>query len=254
MHEGYVYDHRDGVVSRTPVQQGQTGVEGGVTYQYFTLPACPGNVSPDLASPQSDCAAMLTGCPPGQLRVRTWRRQLSPPPAPGAGAERLGERCVGGTQRWTVPQLSAAVRQRLEALIGPQHIRMWPAGRAIAQLPQLVSTEEQAPIGFAVTVPLPGTLRAVPHYRWDFGDGTWAEGAGPPYDPDTLPSQHPDYYVAHAYTTLGDKPLTLHVTWQATFTVAGLDIPLQPLDRAYGPVQLPVYEARAALVQDRAHR
>ncbi|MDM7854646.1 hypothetical protein [Cellulomonas alba] len=59
------------------------------------------------------------------------------------------------------------------------------------------------------------TVVATPQsYTWDWGDGTRTTSAGPGH-----PYPHQD--VAHTYTALGTRRITLTVTWTGTFQYAG---------------------------------
>ena len=103
-----------------------------------------------------------------------------------------------------------------------------PPNGALVQLPVIVHTTPAADVGFIVTQPFPGRLSASPSYAWDFGEGEVLQGAGTAYD-GTSPTRDPDHYLAHTYTSAGPRQVTLTMTWNATFSVAGFTIPLQDI-------------------------
>ncbi|MBK8756355.1 MAG: hypothetical protein IPM08_04395 [Actinomycetales bacterium] len=108
------------------------------------------------------------------------------------------------------------------------------------------SAPEQA---IAITDPVPGEVRAVPEYSWDFGDGLTGRGPGTPFDPDVLPSRNRGYYLGATYTNPGTKHVTVTVTWRVTFRLEGvIDVPLAPIVMT-GSEDKVVATARGVLVR-----
>jgi hypothetical protein len=107
-----------------------------------------------------------------------------------------------------------------------------PTGRSFANLPTLFHTPIPNAFTFPVDQPIPATITAEPHYRWDFGDGKIGPDApGRPFDPAISPREHPDAYVSHGYGKPGPYRVTLTVTWFGSFTVPGVAqaFPLPPV-------------------------
>ncbi|WP_239405221.1 PKD domain-containing protein [Frankia sp. Cj3] len=146
----------------------------------------------------------------------------------------------------TLAQVQASLVNYLreQALPRPTLV-VQPNGRSFANLPTVLYTPVPPSFTFNVDQPLLATISAVPHYRWDFGDGTLGpDSPGRPFDPAISPREHPEAYVAHAYRQPGTYPITLTVTWQGTFAVPGVGqaFPLAPVTLA----------ANAAVVVDEA--
>ncbi len=146
----------------------------------------------------------------------------------------------------TLVQVQAALTNYLreQALPRPTLV-VAPSGRSFANLPTVVYTPVPPSFVFNVDQPVLATITAVPHYRWDFGDGTAGpDSPGRPFDPAISPREHPDAYVSHPYRQPGTYTITLTVTWQGTFAVPGVGqaFPLEPV----------VLAANAAVVVDEA--
>ncbi len=133
----------------------------------------------------------------------------------------------------TLAQVQAALTNYLreQALPKPTLV-VAPSGRSFANLPTVVYTPVPPAFVFNVDQPVLATITAVPHYRWDFGDGaTGPDSPGRPFDPAISPREHPDAYVSHAYRQPGTYTITLTVIWQGTFAVPGVGqaFPLDPV-------------------------
>lgn len=117
-------------------------------------------------------------------------------------------------------QLTNYLRQK--ALPRP-HVKVQPNGNTFTNLPTIFYLPNPATFTLPVNQPVAATITAMPHYRWNFGDGTVGVGDNPgrPYNPNVSPRDNPGYYVSHEYAKPGRFQVTLTVTWQGTFTVAG---------------------------------
>ncbi len=128
-------------------------------------------------------------------------------------------------------------------------VRVQPTGRTFTNLPTIFYLPDPTTFTLPVTQPVAATITAVPHYRWDFGDGTvGGDAPGRPYDPAIPPRDNPGYYVSHLYARPGTFRVNLTVTWQGTFTVAGAAqaFPLGAVNLAAGAPVL-VQEAAGVL-------
>jgi hypothetical protein len=93
------------------------------------------------------------------------------------------------------------------------------------------------------------------HANWTFGDGASDTTASPgrPYDAHSDPcetAQCSDYY-GHTYTSTGRVTVTLTVTWQAQYHLAGqgwTDVGAAPLAGPSGTQSLIIRQARGVLV------
>jgi hypothetical protein len=131
---------------------------------------------------------------------------------------------LANTAAVPVVNVQAALANYLrEKLLRKPTVVVQPAGRSFANLPTLLYTPVPDRFTFNVDQPVLATISAVPHYTWDFGDGTIGPDApGRPYDPVISPRAHPEAYVAHSYARSGPYHVTLTVTWNAVFTVPGV--------------------------------
>jgi hypothetical protein len=99
-----------------------------------------------------------------------------------------------------------------------------------------------------VQQPVPGLLVATPTYTWKFDDGATVTGAGLPYD-GTDPRVDPGHYASHTYTAAeAHASVTLTVTWNATFTVAGQAFTIPRLVMPPITTTFSVHEAHSVLV------
>ncbi len=251
---GYVYTFDGTTLSRTPVVT-ETVEKPKVTLEVHYTPACPANAVPGDNGDFGDylClnATQSTQCPPNQILFWRYQRVIrSVIPVPPAAREwrQVGDACFGPDRTWSVPDLTASVRERLIALVGEPQISVAPEGRGVVNLPVIVWTQPAQPVGFEITQPVPGEVQATAAYGWNFGTGAQQQGPGRPYD-GTSALEHPDYYVASAYETRGAKTITLTRTWTATLTVGGIEIPLDPLVQRVS-TNVDVLEARTQLVDD----
>jgi len=259
--EGYEYAYEGGDIVGAPVLSGSPG--RGPVKEFLSFPACQVNRPPsgDGRDPGEDslCLSASTSplCGAGAILMRVYSRR--------AGTSDLwrfgGTRCLRGTTRIPVAGVLAGVAEQLEARLVTPKFAVQPGDRALVNLPVIVHVTSEGrripqpdcahPDGvcFDVTVPVPGRLEAYPTYSWVFdGDGAVGEGRGRAYD-GTSPRERPEHYVAHAYTApSAAETVQLTVTWQATFTVAGL-APLRLADLPKTAREsFSVVEARSQLV------
>ncbi|WP_242605952.1 PKD domain-containing protein [Frankia sp. Cppng1_Ct_nod] len=227
---GYIYTFSDGRLKRTPATGAGTTARAGVT---DPCPDCSVPVDFCNLKPQEALAnfqnALWAAFPDAAIATNAG---CDPAAAPGAPP--------------TLPQVQAALVNYLreQALPRPTLV-IQPNGRSFANLLTVLYTPVPPAFTFNVDQPVLATISAVPHYRWDFGDGTFGQDApGRPYDPAISPKDHPDAYVAHAYARPGTYTVTLTVTWAGTFAVPGVAqaFPLAPV----------VLAVNAAIVVDEA--
>jgi PKD domain len=160
------------------------------------------------------------------------------------GAEEAACALEGGAVPLATAQATLVNYLRERGMPQPK-VTVSPGARSFANLPTVFYSQPPPPFTLNVNQPLIATITAVPHYRWDFGDGqTGPDSPGRPYDPSISPVDHPDAYVSHAYREPGTYQATLTVTWEGTFTVPG---PAQAFPLA--PV---VLNAGAPVVVDQA--
>ena len=126
--------------------------------------------------------------------------------------------------------VQAAVHEELRKRIPSPSVTSAPPGVSLVNLLTIFSTTPAAEQAIAFAQPVPGEVRAVPEYTWDFGDGIHGVGPGKPFTSSVLPSKNPEYYTGAKYTQPGTKHVTLTVTWRVTFRLEGVqDIPLEPI-------------------------
>lgn len=242
------------------------GVQPTGSTDTSTIPGSPGSQPTPIylttwssacgSDPANDdwCARAVTACvngPVGSRLMTLWRRQVSPV---SGDWERVRDECIGGSTPpspggVTASEIRSVVREELRTRLPAPVVRVQPGVVVPVNFPVIFSAGDPGPQGFSVSVPLPGQVSATPTYRWSFGDGSFADGRGTPYD-GTSPRVDPWHYVSHLY--LAPKPrmtVSLTVTWHATFTVQGLptfvldDIVLPAVTHTFA-----VKEAHATLV------
>jgi hypothetical protein len=247
--DGYEYSFDGRVLRRAGVSRERETEDDGRVIEYQFTPACWANQGGDgPGDADVDCTVSSNAgqCAPDEMLFRRYSREVAPNPQPNWSQP--GQLvCRGAVQSWTVPELSRLIEPEFrQALVEQPVITLNPSPRALVHLPVIASVQPLQPVGFSVTNPVPGEVAGTPSYVWDFGEGATFRGPGRAYD-GTLPSQQPDYYIAHTYHTRGAKTVTLTVHWQGVFTVAGIEIPLEPIELSYAnPVE--IVEARSRLI------
>ena len=138
--------------------------------------------------------------------------------------------CVYPGRSVPLSAVQAAVHEELRKRIPSPSVTSAPPGVSLVNLLTIFSTTPAAEQAIAFAQPVPGEVRAVPEYTWDFGDGIHGVGPGKPFTSSVLPSKNPEYYTGAKYTQPGTKHVTLTVTWRVTFRLEGVqDIPLEPI-------------------------
>lgn len=202
--------------SSTNIRPG--GTAPGVQYEYQLAPACGGNVSPG-AGGDTACNAAFTCPDPNDYRYFVFYREISPNPI---GWMRAGDQCLSATP--TTPSapvnVDPVVEQYLETLlVGQPQILFQPVSGGVVNVPVLFRTNAGPVSGTTSAFGLSVTVTAVPHYRWEFGDGApfATDDPGRSYD-GVDPRTNPEHYVSHTYGSAGARTVRLTVTWTATYT------------------------------------
>ena len=148
-----------------------------------------------------------------------------------------------------VAVVEAAVREELVKRIPQPSVTSAPSGQSVVNFFTIFSTQPSPEQAITFTNPVPGEVRAVPEYSWDFGDGIKGMGPGTAFNPAILPSRNPGYYLGATYAKPGTKHVTLTVTWRVTFRLEGvIDVPLAPIVMT-ATEDKPIATARAVLVR-----
>nr|WP_157892186.1 MULTISPECIES: PKD domain-containing protein [Frankia] len=201
---GYQYSYHDGVLERIPA-----GADGGVPRRASCGQACP-----------DDPAAV---CELYEL--------VGPDPAMTPAERAQFDQTMAGCNNYLLPDNAvpvAAVQAALadylrDKLLPKPSIVIAPSGRSFANLATILYTPVPESYTFNVDEPVVATISAIPHYRWEFGDGgTGPDAPGRPYDSAISPRDHPEAYVSHEYARPGQYQVTLTVTWDGTFTLPGV--------------------------------
>ncbi|EIV96454.1 PKD domain-containing protein [Frankia sp. QA3] len=230
---GYQYRYHDGMLERIPA-----GADGGVTRR----------------------ASCGQDCPDDPAAVCELYELVGPDPAMTPAERAQFDQTMAGCNNYLLPDNAvplAAVRAALadylrDKLLPKPSIVIAPSGRSFANLATILYTPVPESYTFNVDQPVVATISAIPHYRWEFGDGeTGPDAPGRPYDSAISPRDHPEAYVSHDYARPGQYQVTLTVTWDGTFTLPGVAeaFPLDPviLAAAQGLV---VNEAAGVLVHN----
>ncbi|MEI2826366.1 MAG: PKD domain-containing protein [Dermatophilaceae bacterium] len=126
--------------------------------------------------------------------------------------------------------VEAAAHEEIRKRIPVPSVVSSPPGPSLVNLFTIFSTVPAAEQAITFTTPVPGEVRAVPEYAWDFGDGLTGLGPGTPFDPEVLPSKNKGYYLGATYPKPGSKHVALTVTWRVTFRLEGItSVPLAPI-------------------------
>lgn len=230
---------------------GGTEVVAGRTFRFDYLPACVGNVPGSAQGGDNLCAFAVQVCPPPEIGMWRWHQELVGGQPVGGWTQDPGVHCLRAAVGFPLADLRASFARYLrEQHLPPADLTVQPAVTQLVNLPVLFSSTPQQTRVVDVAVPLPARLQAEPHWAWSFGDGaSGPDSPGRPYDPAVSPSQHPDFYVAHAYRSTDARTVLLTVTWSGTFVVPGISLrfPLTPVVFT-ATAGLAPREARAELV------
>jgi len=134
------------------------------------------------------------------------------PGAPTAPAKPAGDSTI----------VEAAETARATQPVAPPALTVQPDNPAVTQLPAILSATDQTATDVGLTLlGVPLTLHLTPHWTWDIGDATDStfstDWPGRRYD-GASPRTQPDHYIAHTWTTRGERTVTVTVTWTATVT------------------------------------
>ncbi len=145
--------------------------------------------------------------------------------------------------------VEAAAHEEIRKRIPSPSVVSSPPGPSVVNLFTIFSTVPAAEQAITFTTPVPGEVRAVPEYVWDFGDGLTGVGPGKPFDPGVLPSKNRGYYLGATYAKPGSKHVTVTVTWRVTFRLEGVtSVPLAPIVMTASEDK-PIATAKAVLVR-----
>ena len=217
----------------------------GVHYEYSTNERC--------AAEGIDCGAAALPCPtvnadPGRM-YQSWRYELTSAGVRVSGSGVMRNVCIYRAISVPLAVVEAAVREEIRRRIPSPLVVSSPPGRSVVNLFTIFSTVPAAEQAITFTTPVPGEVRAVPEYVWDFGDGLTGVGPGRPFDPGVLPSKNRGYYVGATYAKPGSKHVTVTVTWRVTFRLEGVtSVPLAPIVMTASEDK-PIATARAVLVR-----
>ena len=157
--------------------------------------------------------------------------------------------CVYPGESVPLAVVEAAAHEEIRKRIPSPSVVSSPPGQSVVNLFTIFSTVPAAEQAITFTAPVPGEVRAVPEYVWDFGDGLTGVGPGKPFDPGVLPSKNRGYYLGATYAKPGSKHVTVTVTWRVTFRLEGVtSVPLAPIVMTASEDK-PIATAKAVLVR-----
>lgn len=190
--------------------------------------------------PQPNCPA-----PPDRV-IHNFEVQYRPIAAgPAAGWTSDGIHCVDITEVQTATVTPAMVQAQFEQLPLPAgEVTLQPAdGIALvnAGLIPFTTQDPDAPYDVDILGQNVHIDAYVTTYQWAYGDGSTGSGRGAAY---------PDTSTLHVYTHAGGYTLTLTLTWDATYTVAGGPVQDMPdtTTTQSPPLGITVVEADSILV------
>ena len=240
----WTYDPQARTFNKSGLRIGSFDTAAGPKYEYEQSLRCGGD---------GLCGASAFTCPVvgGQRGLRYMARAylLDGNGVRVAGAPPLvGTVCEYPGQSVPVAVVEAAAHEEIRKRVQAPTVTSAPPGVSLVNLLTIYATVPQPEPVIQITAPVPGEVRAVPEYAWDFGDGLTGLGPGLAYQPGDLPSTVPGKYLGATYLTAGVKQVRLTVTWRVQFRLDGLiDVPLAPIVFT-GTEAKVVATARAALV------
>ena len=241
---GWTYDSQSRTFDRIGLRLGQFDTPTGPRYDYVLQTRCLGDAL---------CGASAFTCPLRSgsrgLRYLALAYLLDGNGVRVAGAPPLvGTLCEYPGSSVPVAVVEAAAHEEIRKRVQAPTVTSAPPGVSLVNLLTIYSTTPQPEPVIQISAPVPGEVRAVPEYVWDFGDGLTGVGPGLAYQPGDLPSTVPGKYLGATYLTAGVKQVRLTVTWRVQFRLDGLiDVPLAPIVFT-GTEAKVVATARAALV------
>ncbi|MCK9896477.1 PKD domain-containing protein [Frankia sp. AgB32] len=236
--------------------------DNGYQYRYShgMLEQVPLDTGSDARTRPVNCGQ---NCPDDPADVCDLLQAVGPDPMMSAAERAQYDAATAGCVNTLIPDAAPAavplanVQAQLvdylrEKLLPKPSIVIAPSGRSLANLATILYTPVPDSFTFNVDQPVVATISAVPHYHWDFGDGSVGPDApGRPYDAAISPRDHPDAYVTHRYARPGQFQVALTVTWDGTFILPGVAQAF-PLDAVNLAVAQPlvVQEAAGVLVHN----
>lgn len=236
-----------GTVTTVGGRPGGGSSGGGCGGCYSELvPAC-GNGASVCLGPNADACLTSGGSPYYVLFFES----------PGdISGDITGYACLrDGVRPVPVEQITDEVRTYLDELVpSDAQVVVQPSGGALIRIPTLVrAAMSTAPVteqfftgsGFATTV----TARPVA-WTWTFGEGPSRTYAFPGAAYDGVDPSTTGRHVTHTYTTPGPRQVQVTVTWEASYTLAGLGtVSAGQVERPSPPVTVEVRTARSELVR-----
>ena len=205
----------------------------------------------DRCTVENNCGASAFTCPPlnsqpGRMYIAVAFRLAN---GLRDGFTRIANVCAYPGIAVPLVAVEAAVREEIQKRIPQPSVTSAPPGQSVVNFFTIFSTQPSPEQAITFTNPVPGEVRAVPEYSWDFGDGIKGMGPGTAFNPAVLPSRNPGYYLGATYAKPGTKHVTLTVTWRVTFRLEGvIDVPLAPIVMT-ATEDKPIATARAVLVR-----
>ncbi len=222
----WTYDARSATFNRKGERIGALDSEMGPKYDYVERLRCEGDTI---------CGSATYTCP----LLRGQRGLMYVGEARLIGAD--GNRVPGFTplrttycdypgQSVPLAAVEAAAHEEISKRLSAPTVASSPPGTSLVGLLTIFSTPPQPEPSIQITTPVPGEIRAVPAYTWDFGDGLTGVGPGLAYQSGDLPSKLPGKYLGATYASGGLKHVVVTVTWSVQFRLEGVvDVPLAPI-------------------------
>jgi hypothetical protein len=74
--------------------------------------------------------------------------------------------------------IEALAREEIEKAVSDPTITVAPpGGKTLVNIPTIFSAPDAKAVTLTITTPVPGTITAIPEYRWDMDDGLTGAGA-----------------------------------------------------------------------------
>ncbi len=207
--------------------------------QFAYQPYCSANTPPEnndtteiiQMGPDAMCTGATTGCEEGQNRFWAYSRTISAAGVPTSNWTNAGIRCRGGDEddEGGPPEITLdMVVDAARALAPKPTVSVEPAVRSYVNVPTNVSVESGAEIVDVTVLGLALPVRFEPvEFRWSFGDGGTASGAGV-----AGADVGQEGAVEHEYRRGGQYAITVERGYRATVTLPnGQSIELPELIR-----------------------
>jgi hypothetical protein len=158
------------------------------------------------------CRSVTRGCAAGRALLRAWISRDS-----GRTWEEIGLVCVPPSGPATVGSISREAFDEFERGLPASTLRYQPSRGVLPYLPVVFHSGQPAGVP-PIEVEVSGyrvVVSPVPHWHWDFGDGTVRSTMVPG-------STYPDLTVSHAYRVGGAHRVQVTTTWTATVMIDGM--------------------------------